>query len=171
MNDITKKIEVLLFMAKEPLTLKKLVEILAISEEEALTGINQLKVIYQDRAIEINEVAYGYLMTTRSEYNDILESYVNTPIEYSLSPAAMETLAIVAYKQPITKSEIEAIRGVNSDSMVKSLAEKMLIYESGVADTIGRPSQYNTTEEFLKQFGINDPSEIKDHFEANIKKN
>jgi segregation and condensation protein B len=99
-----------------------------------------------------------------------LELYINTPQEFSLSAAALETLTIIAYRQPVSKSAIEAIRGINSDWIVKSLQDKELVEEKGQADTAGRPMLYGTTEKFLRHFGLKNlqdlPSEPKLQMEA-----
>jgi len=170
MDELTRKIEVLLFTANQPISMEKIVKILEEETSKVEQSISRLKDSYQDHAIEVVEVAHGYLLATRTQYGEILEAVVNIPQELSLSAAALETLAIVAYKQPITRTQIEDIRGVNSDSMVKSLGDKMLVYESGISEAIGRPALYSTTDYFLEQFGLKNAEEIKGYFEENILK-
>jgi len=168
MNELTRKIEVLLFTANEPVNISKMIKVLEVEQEEVIAAITDLQQSFHDHAIELIEVANGYQLTTRPQYGEVLSAIVSIPQELSLSSAALETLAIIAYKQPITRTQIEEIRGVNSDGMVKSLTDKMLIYESGISEAVGRPALYSTTDYFLEQFGLKNSEEIKDYFEQNI---
>jgi segregation and condensation protein B len=109
--------------------------------------------VYADRGIVLREVAGGYRFATSPGVRDVVEAYLLPP-KTSLSAPAMEALAIVAHMQPVTKSEIEAIRGVNSDSVVNTLIDRTLIAEAGRKDVVGRPMQYKTTPFFLESFGL-----------------
>lgn len=155
-EELKNKIETLLFMAKTPLTVGDFKEVLLEDKELIEQGLQQLKADYAGRALQLIQVASGYQIATRPEYHDIADKYTHSPIEVSLSAAAMETLAIIAYRQPISRREVESVRGVNSDAVVKSLTEKRLIIELGKSDLPGKPVIYGTTDFFLKHFGLND---------------
>jgi segregation and condensation protein B len=156
-NNLKQKIEVLLFMARNPLTEEYLAKNTEAGEEEVKTAVRQLIDKYSDPefGIHIIHISGGYQFATKAEYAKTLELYINSPQEFSLSMAALETLVIIAYRQPITRAEVEAIRGVNSDGIMKSLFDKELVEEKGKSDTIGRPTLYGTTDNFLKHFGLN----------------
>jgi segregation and condensation protein B len=159
MSDLKNKVETLLFMAKMPLTAADLAEVLKEDKKLIEPCLEALVTEYASRTLQIVRVAGGYQMATRPEYHDIVERFVKSPIEVTLSTAAMETLAIIAYRQPIARREIEHIRGVNSDAVVKSLMDKGLVRELGKGDLPGKPMVIGTTELFLRHFGLND---IKD---------
>ena len=93
-------------------------------------------------------------------YSHYIEKYLNSPISVTLSQQSLETLSIIAYKQPVTKADVEKIRGVMCDGVIKTLLEKKLIKESGRSDTVGRPILYSTTVDFLKHFGLHDLSDL-----------
>ena len=149
--DILGALECLLFMADRPLSLGELSDLLEISTP----AVRQLLEMLDDRyvGLRVNEVAGGYELITRPEYADYL-SRLHQPPKFKLSPAALETLAIVAYRQPVTRPEIEGIRGVNCDSVLATLLDRGLLCERGHKDTPGRPMLYGTTDQFLKQFGL-----------------
>jgi segregation and condensation protein B len=155
-NNLLPQLEILLFMARQPLLPEQLARYLEAPEETALQLVAELTAQYADPAhgLQIINVADGYQFATKPEYSKPLELYINTPQEFSLSAAAMETLTIIAYRQPIAKSEIEAIRGLNSDWIVKSLQDKELVEEQGRSEGLGRPTIYGTTEKFLRHFGL-----------------
>jgi len=162
-------IEALIFSSDEPLSESEIIRtIKGIDGEDAEISsqivseiINNLNAEYSNsgRAIRIVNVAGGFLFATKEEYSKYIGFLSSEKSKRRLSQAALETLAIIAYKQPITKPEIESIRGVNSDYVIASLLDKNLITISGRAETIGRPLLYSTTKEFLIYFGLND---IKD---------
>ncbi len=154
--EIMKAVETLLFVAKNQLQVSDLATILGYTPEQIETAIKQLQENYQSHAMQIIEVAHGYQMTTRKEYAPLVEKFLNSPTEVSLTPAALEALAIIAYRQPVSKVDIEAIRGVNSDAVIKSLLDKGLIEDLGKGSGVGRPNLYGTTDEFLKHFGLKD---------------
>ncbi len=157
-------IECLLFVSKEPLTLKTMSQIMELPEEEIKTLIEELITEYnnEQRGINIQLVANGYQMYTRPEFAPYIEKLYKPQSTYGLSKAALETLAIIAYKQPITRAEIEAIRGVKVDSSLGTLIEKNLVKEVGRKEGPGRPILFGTTPGFLRYFGLKDLSELPD---------
>jgi segregation and condensation protein B len=116
----------------------------------------------ENRGIRIIEIAGTYQMTTLPEHAPYFQRLAQTPTRASLSQAALETLAIIAYKQPITRVEIEQIRGVKSDRALQTLIAKELVREVGRAEALGRPILYGTTKQFLDYFGLSDLSELPD---------
>lgn len=155
-------IESLIFASSEPVTSKTIGEIVGISEHTVRQIIIDLMEEYQrnKRGIQIYEVANGFQFCTNPECAPYIEKLQKVPRNVGLSQAAIETLAIVAYKQPITKAEIEALRGVSAESAITTLIDKGLIEEAGRKDSPGRPIMYRTTKGFLKYFGLNDLSEL-----------
>jgi len=150
---LARPVEALLFVAAEPLSIKQIVKLVSASEIEVAATLQQIATDYADRGIVLREVAGGYRFATSPLARDAVEAYLLPP-KTSLSTPAMEALAIVAHMQPVTKSEIEAIRGVNSDSVVNTLLDRSLIAEAGRKDVVGRPMQYKTTPFFLESFGL-----------------
>lgn len=146
-------VEALLFVASEPLSIKQIAKLARAEEIEVAATLQQIATDYTDRGIVLREVAGGYRFATSPLARDAVEAYLLPP-KTSLSIPALETLAIVAHMQPVTKSEIEAIRGVNSDSVVSTLLDRNLIAEAGRKEVIGRPMQYKTTAFFLESFGL-----------------
>ncbi|MFE7062485.1 SMC-Scp complex subunit ScpB [Sutcliffiella sp. NPDC057660] len=156
-------VESLLFAAgDEGLTLKQLSTVLEIEESEALDAISALREDYQssDRGIAIIELAGTFQLTTKKEHSVYLKKLVESPTSQSLSQAALETLAIVAYKQPITRTEVESIRGVKCERPLQTLAAKALVKEVGRAEGTGRAILYGTTKEFLDYFGLKNIKEL-----------
>jgi len=157
-------IECLLFVSKEPVSVKNLAQILEVSEEDCHALVRELQQEYlkQERGIQLREIANGFQMSTRSEFAPYIEQLYKPQTSYGLSRAALETLAIIAYKQPITRAEVEAIRGVKIDSSLGTLVEKNLVREMGRKDGPGRPMLFGTTPAFLKYFGLRDLVELPD---------
>ncbi|MCW5969594.1 MAG: SMC-Scp complex subunit ScpB [Blastocatellales bacterium] len=156
-------VEALLFVAEEPLPVKQLAKLLGkIDEREVLETLTELSREYDERGsgFEIRELAGGWRLSTRPQYHDFVRKYLKTRPSARLSLPALETLAVVAYKQPITVPEILEIRGVSSTSAIKTLLEKRLIVTKGRKETVGRPMMYGTSKEFLIQFGLRDLSEM-----------
>lgn len=155
-NELKRTIEALLFASSEPLSVKKLKKIVDAPTRQVREAIISLQNDYMSNghAFQITEVASGYLLLTLPEYEIWIAKLVGEKKRTRLSQAALETLAIVAYKQPIIRAEIEDIRGVNSDSVISQLIEKNLITIAGRADTIGRPHYLKTTRQFLDYFGL-----------------
>ncbi|RAK22231.1 segregation and condensation protein B [Anoxybacillus vitaminiphilus] len=163
MNDYKAIVEGLLFAAgDEGLSLPQIALVLELSEEQTLQIIEELKKDCQQayRGIEINEIAGTFQLTTKKEHAPYLKKLVESPGSSSLSQAALETLAIIAYRQPITRAEIEEIRGVKSDKPLQTLIAKALIKEVGRAEGTGRPILYGTTKEFLDYFGLKTIEEL-----------
>ncbi len=155
-------IECILFVACEPVPVKVIASVLEMEENAAQEAVEHLRQTMARRGgLQIVRVAGGYQMCTRPEYSEYVAKFLQ-PAPSKLSKAALETLAIIAYRQPVTQPEIEAIRGVSADGITKSLLEKGLIKEVGRKQTPGRPILYATTDEFLKHFGINDLSDLPD---------
>ncbi len=163
-------IESLIFSSDEPLQPIEIIraikgidgEEIQISNDDIEKCVEELNLQYETSksSFKIIPVAGGFLFATRPEYSKYLGYLSSEKSKRRLSSAALETLAIIAYKQPITKPELETIRGVNSDYIINTLLEKSLISISGRAETIGRPLLYSTTPEFLKYFGLNRLSDL-----------
>jgi segregation and condensation protein B len=164
MEDLDKKslIEALLFISGEPLDPKDIRKITDLSDEEISMSLNELIDEYRSRngGFLITEIAEGYQLVTNPEFAPWIRKLKSTTTTTKLSIAALEALSMVAYKQPITKVEIEQLRGVNSDGVVKSLLEKRLIKILGKKEVPGKPMLYGTTKEFLQYFGLKDLSEL-----------
>lgn len=156
-------VEGLLFaVGEEGLDVKQIVEVVQIDKETALELIENLKLDYvgEGRGIEVIEVAGVYQLTTKKEHAIYFQRLVETPQSTKLSQAALETLAIVAYKQPITRAEIEEVRGVKTERPIQTLSAKSLIKEVGRAEGTGRAILYGTTKEFLEYFGLKTINEL-----------
>lgn len=156
-------LEALIFVASEPITEEELAQILPEVDRANLdAALEALRQEYEanGRGLELRRIAGGYRISTRPEYHDYIRRYLKTRPSARLSMAALETLAVIAYKQPITLPEIQEIRGVNSARAVKTLLEKRLIEPKGRKPVVGRPILYGTSREFLIQFGLNDLSEL-----------
>ncbi|MGQ9525922.1 MAG: SMC-Scp complex subunit ScpB [Armatimonadota bacterium] len=154
-------VEALLFASPDPVSLERLAYALGVEEHSAYEAVTELRTRYghERRGLTIVKVADGYQMCTHPDF----APHVSRLLEAAparLSRAALETLSIIAYRQPITLPEIEAIRGVDSAGVVRTLLDRGLIEEAGRKDTVGRPVLYVTTKEFLVYFGLNDLSEL-----------
>jgi segregation and condensation protein B len=155
-------IESLMFVSGEPLEIKQIASIIECSTKFTKELLKEMMNYYEKgpRGIKIINVNERYGLVTKSENSEYVEKLLGTNSRQSLSQAALETLAIIAYKQPITRIDIDEIRGVKSDRALTTLVEKGLIRESGRLDMPGRPILYGTTEEFLKYFGLDNISNI-----------
>lgn len=155
-------IEAILFSMGDSVEISRLAEVLEEEEEEVLSQIAYLKEKYEreDAGIGIIELEGAVQLCTKKEFYEILIKIAKTPKKVQLTDALLETLSIIAYKQPITKVEIERIRGVNSDHSVNRLAELGLVRELGRLDAPGRPLLFGTTEEFLRSFGVRSLEEL-----------
>lgn len=162
MDNIKYAIEGILFAAGEPVKASKLAVVLNSDIESVKEAVEELKKEYESehRGFNIIEILEGYQICSRPEYYTYIQEILGEQRKQPLSNAAMEALAIIAYKQPITKGQIEHIRGVNSDGCVNRLYERGLIDEAGRLDAPGRPILYVTTENFLRCFGLKDPQEL-----------
>lgn len=146
-------IEALLFVASESLTIKQIAKLTRAQEQHVAATLQRIEADFAGRGIVLREIAGGYRFASAPAAREIVEAYLLPP-KSNLSAPALETLAIVAHLQPVTKSEIEAIRGVASDSVVSTLLDRNLIAEAGRKDVVGRPTLYKTTPEFLESFGL-----------------
>ena len=156
-------IESLIFVAEEPITVKQLAAILDGETKADIEAATEALVEeFKTRAggLEIRCLANGYQIRTRPEYSEYVRRYLKSQPSARLSLAALETLAVIAYKQPITIPEILEIRGVTSTSAIKTLLDRRLIVAKGHKQVVGRPMMYGTSEDFLIQFGLNDLSEL-----------
>ncbi|MFN3531931.1 MAG: SMC-Scp complex subunit ScpB [Candidatus Brocadia sp.] len=161
-EEIKPIVESLIFAAEEPITLRKLTDIIeGVDSAQIQEAITQLKNDYdvQGRSFQIEEVAGGYQLFTRPEYYEWIAKLRKKSGETKLSQAALETLAIIAYKQPILRANLEAIRGVQSGQIIRLLMEKGLVKVVGRDESLGHPLLYGTTKKFLEYFGLKD---IKD---------
>ena len=149
------KLEVLLFVAAEPVATAQLAAALDVAASVVERGLNELDASLSSRGLRLQRHAGRVQLTTAPQLAELIERFLGLEATSHLSRAALETLAIIAYQQPVTRPQIDSIRGVNSDSMMKSLLGKNLILESGRADGPGRPILYSTTPEFLQHFGLN----------------
>ena len=162
MVNIKYAIEGILFAAGEPVKAAKLAVVLDTGVDEIKKAVAELKEEYDEnkRGFNIIDIMDGYQICSRPEYYAYIQEILGEQRNQPLSNAAMEALAIIAYKQPITRGQIEHIRGVNSDGCVNRLYERGLIDEAGRLDAPGRPILYVTTDTFLRCFGLSSPSEL-----------
>jgi segregation and condensation protein B len=160
--EIVSIVEALVFVADEPITVKTLADVLAEDKETIEAAVEQLKREYEERegGLQLREIAGGWQISTRTEYHEEIRRFLKTRPSAKLSLAALETLAVIAYKQPVTVPEILEIRGVQSASAIKTLLDKKLITAKGRKETVGRPMMYGTSKDFLLQFGLKDLSEL-----------
>lgn len=157
-------IEAILFIVGEPVQINKLSEALEVSELEIIAAIDVLKSKYSnDSGIHLLYFGNSLQMATNPAYQEQVELLLNPVQKKSLSQASMEVLSIIAYKQPITRSEIEEIRGVKCDYSIMWLLQKGLICEVGRKDTVGRPMLFGTTDLFLRQFGLQSLNDLPKH--------
>jgi segregation and condensation protein B len=156
-------IEALIYVSEEPITVKQLATILeGESAEDIQTAADQLVDEFNARGggLEVRQLAGGYRITTRLDLSEYVRRYLKSQPSARLSLAALETLAVIAYKQPITIPEILEIRGVTSTSAIKTLLDRRLIVAKGHKQVVGRPMLYGTSKDFLIHFGLNDLSEL-----------
>jgi segregation and condensation protein B len=159
---IKSAIESMMFVWGEPISIKDIADVFNVDKKEIYTYCKELQEEYEQegRGIVIREVNKSFQFVTRKENLDYIETLC-TPVKHKkLSQSALEVLAIIAYKQPVTKGEIEAIRGIRCDRVIEGLAKKNLIAEVGRSDAVGRPILYGSTDEFLKQFGFETLKEL-----------
>ena len=156
------QVEALLFSSDVPLPYERIAEVLEISPLDARAAVQALRVACDEpgRGLAVAEVGGGVRLVTRPEHAPVLVSLQRLRLKSRLSRAAVETLTIVAYRQPISRPEIEQLRGVGSDSVVTHLLERRLIRVVGRKETPGRPVLYGTTREFLEHFGLRDLDEL-----------
>jgi segregation and condensation protein B len=162
LTELVALVEALIFVADEPVTTKLLAEVLEEDKESINAAIDGVKYEYESResGLQIREIAGGWQISTRTEFHDEVRKFLKTRPSAKLSLPSLETLAVIAYKQPVTVPEILEIRGVQSASAIKTLLDKRLIVAKGRKETVGRPMQYGTSKEFLIQFGLKDLTEL-----------
>lgn len=161
-EDLRAILEGILFAAQEPLEVKDLARLVECSEEEVAAVLAKMEKEYErpGRGLTLRRVAGGYQLFAKPLAVPYIEKMYRSNGSSGLSRAALETLAIIAYRQPITRSEIEFIRGVKSDRAIATLLEKKLIQEVGRKEGVGRPVLFGTTKEFLRYFGLEDLSQL-----------
>lgn len=162
--DLPGALEALLFVTDQPVSAVTLAEMLECDvslAESALLALQE-QLTSGNRGIQLREVAGGWRLFTHPAHHELIEKYVVSWDTRKLSAAAMETLAIVAYSQPVTRGQVASVRGVNSDSPMNSLVEKGLLREMGVADAPGNPVLYGTTRTFLEKFGLRSVADLPD---------
>ena len=155
-------IEALIFVSDEPITVKTIAEVLKEDRETIEKAVTELATEFNGRngGLQLREVAGGWQFATRPEYHEHVRAFLKSRPSAKLSLASLETLAVIAYRQPVTVPEILEIRGVQSPSSIKTLLDKRLIVAKGRKETVGRPMMYGTSKEFLIQFGLKDLSEL-----------
>ncbi len=155
-------VEAILFLENEPVEARKIARISGLSKEVVMEALLQLqdKLGKPDSGLELSEAAGGYSLVPRKELWEHLKENYGRKSDDKLSKAAMETLSIIAYSQPLTRAEIESIRGVASAPMIKLLMDKGFIKEVGKKDAPGKPSQFGTTREFLQMFGLSSIADL-----------
>ncbi|HSH35146.1 SMC-Scp complex subunit ScpB [Schnuerera sp.] len=170
-REIKAIIEALLFIWGEPLSLKDISYILEIKETKTRKILDEMKddFNFNRRGLRIIRTENSYQLSTRPEHHPWISKLSQDKNSRSLSNAALETLSIIAYRQPITRNEIEAIRGVRCDKALETLLNKDLIEEKGRLERTGRPIIYGTTKEFLRYFGLEDLNELPDIKEFELK--
>ena len=160
--DLVALAEALIFVADEPITAKLIAEVLDEEKDAITAAVEQLQNEYEARqsGLQIREIAGGWQIATRTEFHEDIRRFLKTRPSAKLSLASLETLAVIAYKQPVTVPEILEIRGVQSATSIKTLLDKRLIVAKGRKETVGRPMMYGTSKDFLIQFGLKDLSEL-----------
>ncbi len=161
-RNLAAAIEAILFSVGDAVSVKELAKVLEAEENEVSTVIEYMVKEYEEekRGIKLIKLEDAYQLCTKQEYYDYLIKLVNMPKKHVLTDALMETLSIVAYKQPITRQEIEAIRGVSCVHAINKLVEYKLIGEVGRLDAVGRPILFGTTEDFMRSFGVTSLDEL-----------
>jgi segregation and condensation protein B len=161
-RELAAAVEALIFVSDEPINASLLAEVLGAEKRDVEAAVNALQENYEGRGsgLQIRELAGGWQISTRTELHEDVRRLLKTRPSARLSLAALETLAVIAYKQPVTIPEILEIRGVQSASAIKTLLEKRLIVTKGHRETVGRPMQYGTSKNFLIQFGLKDLNEL-----------
>ena len=162
MAELIAIVEALIFVSEEPLSAKVIADVLKEDRGWIEMAVEELSKEFNSRqsGLQLREVAGGWQIATRTEYHEYVRAFLKSRPSAKLSLAALETLAVIAYKQPVTVPEILEIRGVQSSSAIKTLLDKRLIVAKGRKETVGRPMLYGTSKEFLLQFGLKDLTEL-----------
>jgi segregation and condensation protein B len=158
-GNLARSIEAVLFVASEALSIKTLAKLTGAEEADVSLALARIDADYAERGIVLREIAGGYRFASAPAARSVVEAYLMPP-KTNLSPAALETLAIVAYLQPVTKGDIEGIRGVSADSVLSTLVDRRFLVEAGRKEVAGRPILYRTTPEFLEAFGLRSLEEL-----------
>lgn len=159
MLDLKPALEALLFSSPDPISLKQLTELLEAETSEVREALDQLRLSYASSGIELREVSQGFQFRTKAEFSSLVQKFLQLPGK-KLSKPALETLAIVAYRQPVVKTDIERLRGVDVTPTLKTLLERKLVKIVGHQQTVGQPALYGTTEDFLSIFGLTSLSQL-----------
>jgi segregation and condensation protein B len=161
-SELVAVVEALVFVSDEPVSTKLLADVLREEKGAIEAAIEQLQAEYESRegGLQIRGIAGGWQLSTRTELHEDVRKFLKTRPSAKLSLASLETLAVIAYKQPVTVPEILEIRGVQSASAIKTLLDRRLIVAKGRKETVGRPMMYGTSKDFLVQFGLKDLSEL-----------
>jgi segregation and condensation protein B len=162
-QEIQASLEAIIYAADEPATLDQIAKALGVEKAEARAALDLLAATYQteERGIEVRKVAGGWKFYTKAQHHDVVRKFIKSlqpPLR--LTMPALETLAVIAYKQPVTAPEINEIRGVNVGGVLKTLLEKRLITTAGRKEVIGRPILYRTSKQFMMRFGLSDLDEL-----------
>jgi segregation and condensation protein B len=154
--------EALIFVADEPINSKMIADVVKVDRDAVEKVISELVTEYENGkgGLQLREIAGGYQIATRPEFHEHVRAYLKSKPSAKLSLASLETIAVIAYRQPVTVPEILEIRGVQSPSAIKTLLDKRLIVAKGRKETVGRPMMYGTSKEFLIQFGLKDLTEL-----------
>jgi segregation and condensation protein B len=155
-------VENVLLAADQPINAGELCKIFldGTDKDQLQSILDELKEEYSSRNLQVTEVADGYQLCTRHEYNDYIRKFLKLDRSTRLSQPSLDTLSIIAYKQPLTRQEVDEIRGVDSSGVIKTLLEKKVIGPAGRKKVPGRPIMYRTTQKFLEYFGLKDLSDL-----------
>jgi len=168
----TALVEAVLYLESEPIDESAISRICGISKDAVRAALENIAERYtaSDCGLELSSIGGGVMISVKREYWESLKERYGKKNEGKISRAAMETLSVVAYKQPVTRTEIEKIRGVSADNMMRLLLEKGLVKEAGKKDVPGKPVMYGTTKEFLKIFGLNSIADLPKLSESDLEK-
>ena len=156
---LQREVEALLFVASEALSIRELAKLTGAEQSDVTVALQKIDADFAQRGVVLREIAGGYRFASAPAAREVVEAYLLPP-KSNLSPAALETLAIAAYLQPVTKGDIEGIRGVSADSVIATLLDRRFLTETGRKDVPGRPIVYKTTDEFLEAFGLRSLDEL-----------
>lgn len=171
-KDVMARVEAVIFVAEEPVSIDKLSRVMDLNISKLRPILKKIKDEYKkaEHGFELNSYNDNYVFETKKDYSELILKFMNVSKHKKLSPAALETLAIVAYEQPVTRREIESIRGVNVERTLSTLEKYSLVEEKGRKETIGNPIIYGTTTIFLQKFDLDDLSELPDIEEIDYQK-
>lgn len=159
-GELPRVIEALLFVSDEPQTPAALARATGVGEATVRRALQQLRADYEARGLRIMDDGHRYQLVTASRYAAYVDAFIDAGPSPRLTRAALETLTIIAYRQPCSRGEVAAVRGINSDKLVANLEQRGLIDTAGYGDSPGKPRLYRTTIKFLEHFGLQDPAEL-----------